>query len=285
MTRLDGPMPYDFEQGAVQELQLLLSELKHQFRRRIELARNDVRHSEELAEFARYCVEEGITCITFNYDDVFDEALWNVRRALTGGGPPYWHPDGGYGFFCSPSKTSVQVEEHYMDQTSMNLLKLHGSMNWYPKRGYAQPYSVDAIVHREEWAPSGIDGMIPDPDPQKVSLHLEQEPFIVPPVLVKSSVVDQPILRIVWSLAFQALERAEAVVFIGYSLPITDIGAGFLFGEALSNLPTSSIRVVNPAREVRESYRHIFRTIPDQQFVHGDARNWIKKHIRAAARR
>ena len=48
MTRLDGRMPYDFDQGANEEFSLLLSEIKKRFRERFETARVGPQYSEEL---------------------------------------------------------------------------------------------------------------------------------------------------------------------------------------------------------------------------------------------
>ena len=123
----------------------------------------------------------------------------------------------------------------------MHLLKLHGSMNWRLKLGCPSPVMADWIVHHEHWALEGdtLDEGAPerlnvnDPytqlDTQQAELYLEAEPFLVPPVLTKSGLVEQPILRLVWSLAHRELMKADRVTFIGYSLPTTDIAAGTLF--------------------------------------------------------
>ena len=247
MTRLDGQMPYDSEQGVDSELGLLLSELKKCFKRRLDEAKDEPYHETELAAFAKHCVDNKITCITFNYDDVLDKALWEFKKAKTMTSGPYWHPDGGYGFFCRRSESCIRDLEQFKDPTEILLLKLHGSINWRIKRGSSQPYSIDAIVHHEPWSPSSTPG--DPPDPQTVEFHLEYEPFIVPPILTKSALLEQPILRLVWSLAYRELEKADLVTFIGYSFPRTDIAASFLFGEALSQLPNSRIKVINLARD------------------------------------
>lgn len=206
MTRLEGRMPYDSDQGGDEELGMLLVELKHSFKKRIEEAREKSGFLEELKQFAQYCVNNGITCITMNYDDVLDEALWKVREIVGTSNEPYWHPDGGYGFFCKPSDLSVQDAPIFMNiETSMLLLKLHGSINWYPRRGYPKPYAVDAIMHHEKWCPVGE---YIDPTGETTKLHIEKEPFMVPPVLLKTAITEQPILRIVWYLAYKALYEA-----------------------------------------------------------------------------
>ena len=204
MTRLDALMPYDYAESAgnaANEYSFLLSELKRAFLDRLHEARKGDVHREELIWFARYCEANGCSCITFNYDDFLDEAL-----AQTGSWNPYW----GYGFFCPSSLDTIASFDELETDSILRLLKLHGSINWRPKLGYASPVAIDSITHHHDWA--GISSRHP-----QVGGHLEPEPVMVPPVLSKSSLVEQPVLRLVWSHAFDSLETAHEVTFIGYS--------------------------------------------------------------------
>ena len=101
-----------------------------------------------------------------------------------------------------------------MDTTSMELLKLHGSLNWRVRRGHLAPYTMDAIVHHEAWLP--VEEQPGQPGNAAIEDHLEPEPFIVPPVLAKTDLGEQPTLRLVWHKAFNALRSAQKVVFVGY---------------------------------------------------------------------
>lgn len=241
MTRLEGLMPYDTELGVQDELHLLLSRVKQAFVNRLRRAQSGPKHVTELQMFARHCVENHCSVITFNYDDTFDEALWKVTEGDEVADRPYWHPDGGYGFYCRPAAgTVVDLPNRRMDTTSMLLLKLHGSLNWWIRRGYAGPYALEAIVHNGMWLELNYDGSSP-PSRGQIEAHLEDEPFIVPPVLFKSALNDQPILRFVWKRAFDALRVAKQVYFIGYSFPVTDLASTFLFQEALDLLPRENI--------------------------------------------
>lgn len=282
MTRIEGGMPYDIEQGVREELGLLLVEVKRSFERRLEDAKTGPRRDAELGAFAAYCVLNRVTCITFNYDDILDQALWEHASVRNEGGTSlYWHPDGGYGFFCRPSESIVVDASTAMDRTSMFLLKLHGSINWRVKRGHPRPYSIDAIVHHEPWLP--VRDSFYGARPEDIVRHLELESFIVPPVLVKSSLVEQPILRLIWSLAYTALQEADQVTFVGYSLPVTDIAAGFLFGEAIRK--GCEIKVVNLAqgeggkKTIEDSYRRVFPEIAGKRFEFRDALDWSREVV------
>ena len=270
MTRLDALMPYDYAESAgnaANEYGLLLSELKRAFLGRLHEARNGDIHRTELERFGRYCKTKGCCCITFNYDDFLDEAL-----ALTGGWNPYW----GYGFFCPSSRDTIADLEGLETDSTLRLLKLHGSINWRAKLGYVSPVAIDSITHHHDWGRMSLR------HPQ-VGGHLEPEPVMVPPVLSKSSLVEQPVLRLVWSHAFASLEKAHEVTFIGYSFPATDIAARTLFTEVLKDLPREDIHVVNFSREdsdaeqIRRRYRSVLGDIPDERFHFDGALEWMRQ--------
>lgn len=281
LTRLYGLMPYDFQSDAQKELAVLYSAVVKAFMARLESSKDERPHSDELKRFAGFCVTNDVTCITFNYDDVLDEALQDVEGIGTKRRVPlgerYWHPDGGYGFFCRPSATTVRDVYHFMDKTSMLLLKLHGSINWRARAGYPRPYSIDAILHHESWLRYILGDEVAD---GAIEFHLESEPFIVPPILSKSTIVEQPVLRVVWSRAREELSRAGEVVFVGYSLPRTDIASAFLFSEAIQ--PATNVSVVNHVgtgasrRRLEETY---LETLPNVrlEFQYRDALDWSQE--------
>jgi len=288
MTRLYGKMPYDRERGASGELGLLLSDLQKAFVQKMVTAASEKIYSEDIATFAGLCVRNKVTCVTFNYDDIFDKELFKsnpVSEVPTMPQVLYWHPDGGYGFFCQPSKTCVGAALVDMDTTAMLLLKLHGSVNWRIRRGYEPPYSIDAIVHHEDWMPPERSGIYDRRIPPRstIEMHLEQEFFMVPPLLTKEALINQPVLRLIWSLAFNALSKAKKVIFVGYSFHITDIASGFLFREAMSQ--SAEIRVINIAAsdekqaEVINVYRNVFPHITKDCFEFTDARLWAQRIV------
>lgn len=271
MTRLESLMPYDhaeFADNAVNEYALLLSELKRSFLDRIREAGKGEIHRNELNKFAGYCAQGRSHCITFNYDDFLDQALV---------GTLHWGPFGGYGFHCPSSVSTVALWDEGISGSGLLLLKLHGSVNWRPKLGHTSPVPLNAITHHDHW--SGTDGAdLPD-----VGNHLEPQPVMVPPVLSKSSLVEQPILRLVWSHAFTVLQSAHEVTFLGYSFPATDIAARTLFSEALKDLPREDIHVVNlasddsQAENIRTTYRSALGDISEAQFHLNGALDWIRR--------
>ncbi|MDP9236002.1 MAG: hypothetical protein M3P30_01155 [Chloroflexota bacterium] len=273
MTRLDSQMPYDAEVGASDELSLLLSDVKRAFITTIEEARKGDVQSDALQSFAKVSIELNATLVTFNYDDILDAELYASDSAHR------WSPDAGYGFRCEPSLSSVRgggYDTGYYTAQAPLLLKLHGSMNWRTRRGYAPPYALDAIVHHEDWSTQMTFN-----EEHYVSFHIAPDQFIVPPILAKSGVSAQPVLRLVWWLAFRALSEARRVVFVGYSMPATDIAAKFLFRESIRD--PRQIRIVNLAQDSSESseleraYRRVFPDLKSEQFDYRGAMSWAMR--------
>jgi hypothetical protein len=280
LTRLAGGMPYDQDRGTTAEMELLAAELMRAFVRRIEGALTGTRYRDDVLAFARHCIRVGITCLTFNCDDLVDRALYDASQDPSGALGSGWHPDMGYGFVCPSSATCVHADELRITSSPMLLLKLHGSLNWRFKLGAKPPYTIDSLVHHEDWCdvPRTTTGVNQD----WMERHLAPDPFIAPPVLAQATFTEQPIFGRLWSLAYQALEQAERVVFLGYSLPSADVAATFLFREACGHLRPAQVHVVNLAssedarRDLHAAYRQAFPGITLAQFAFQDAREWSR---------
>ena len=274
MTRLDSLMPYDFGRGAVDEFRLLLSEVRKGFRRKIESAlTSEDFQKEALAEFVKNCNNMQVHFITFNYDDVLDSALFQGNL---------WYPSNGYGFLCLPSHSVFGPRYVGPDDSPKTLLlKLHGSVNWMPRAGHVEPYVMDAITHHADWSKSSDKPI----DDSLIRSHLEPEPLMVPPVLSKSGLVEQPVLRLVWRRAFELLARARRVAFLGYSFPTTDIAAQTIFHEALEDFSMDDVLVVNLAESasgqqaVRDRYRAVLGNIPDDRFDFWGVLEWSRGYF------
>ncbi len=174
------------------------------------------------------------TVISFNYDCVVDHAL---RTSATS----KWSARYGYGF-----PNPARVEGHALwdaddpptqQSKTINLLKLHGSINWYP----FPPNDTDAIRLRQK--------------PYKQAGQKLYE--IIPPEYVKS-VGTRPIFPALWAHAALALRRAKVIVFVGFSFTPTDLHVEALFRLSLSEKKDlRNLVIVNPAAEHRKRIRSI----------------------------
>lgn len=280
LTRLEG-MPYDREDAHLQ-LNALKADVHRVFQDRLSEATKEVSNRRIALNYvARHCIKNSITCLTFNYDDVLDEAL--ARAALANPvsnlfGEKYWHPDGGYGFFCQSSTSCIgEASSSSNTATSMSLLKLHGSINWRIKLGFTSPYPLGAVVHHESW---GTHKRLESTD-QAIESHLSGDRFIVPPVLGKSA-LKEPILQQIWGKARSTLRDAEEIVFVGYSCPVTDLAASFLFSDTIS-LKRQRVTVVNnpnnqkAKRQLMDAYQKLFPQMPQSGFQFIDAQEWAQQ--------
>ena len=286
LTRVGG-MPYDSE-SAKRELHLLESDLRQALVRRLAAARDSIVHRDTLASFARHILETEASIVTFNYDDILDQALCEVYRPETQGRYPtipYWHPDSGYGFFCRPSIATVVNSNDFMNDAKSFVLKLHGSINWRSRLGDVGARGPAAILHHEEWYGGTREWL--DIARAQVEAQLESDPFIVPPVLVKSELAAHPVLKAIWRQAHEQLRAATEVVFIGYSLPRTDLAARVLFHEALRHNRNARIQVVDigATLEQRElllgNYTSVFPWLDGSSFEFADAAAVVQRRFTA----
>ena len=114
-------------------------------------------------------------------------------------------PPGG-----SSNGSSYQVK-------SMQLLKLHGSIDWWWVPGDLSGVSL---------AREGVYGTFGTPRRLSEQERRDQFPgrerFIVPPLATKSPYYAYPLTRQLWQDAYEALKQAQRVALVGYSLPVTD---------------------------------------------------------------
>lgn len=281
LTRLEG-LPFDTEETLI-HFASVKRDVHRLFLDRLEEAKKEgIKYQEELKDFAYYCLVHQLTCVTFNYDDVLDQALHEVSKTIEPAPAIYWHPNSGYGFYIPPSAECIREPFWPNNERSAMLIhKLHGSTNWRTKLGFSRPYPIDAIVHHENWSSFKEQ---PLSSRQFLEPHLTDDVFIIPPVLVKTA-LQEPIVKKIWVHAYRTLSEAERVIFIGYSCPVTDLAANFLFSQTLSP-KRDKVTVVDREKvdaqeqqEFKERYRQIIPMLHDDQFHFTGARKWLHRFL------
>lgn len=278
LTRLEG-MPYD-SANARNEFLLLSVEIRKRFVARIERARaalaKAAANRARLSAFAKFVLKNEASIVTFNYDDILDQELYRAPRERQ----EQWHPDTRYGFYCRHSRAIVAESPNSPQAAHKSLLlKLHGSVNWRSRLGESRVRGPGALLHHESW----LTDAVYTSDPEAIEAHLETEPFMVPPVLAKTELHQHPVLGVVWRTAYDKLRAADRVVFIGYSMPTTDLAARTLFSEAIDSrkdlLIVGYTKDGEPNESLANSYRSLFNGIRDEQFDFRGARARIEEEF------
>ena len=170
------------------------------------------------------------TIISFNYDCLMDHALargssaWNPRIGYLLDGPANW-------------ERWAPGEGHEVPPESLKLLKMHGSLNWLDKEDRASGITLSEHNYRDV-----------------------RRPLIIPPEWNKQ-IGEKPFDRI-WKVALEAVSQAQSIVFIGYSMPLTDLRAQVMFRAARqsANGNLEKLVVVNPDEHAT---RRIVQVIDD----------------------
>ena len=176
---------------------------------------------------------ERCTAISFNYDTLVEAAVmahlltdWRSdQRAkdvdVIGHLPP--HP---------PSTWGAKVVD------SFQLVKLHGSVDWWWSPGDATAATINRWPMRAGFGIPGCE----DSEERRRRLPGRSR-FIIPPTATKSAYYTNPFTRELWRRAAEALGRARDVYLVGYSLPETDLVVAGMFRHWVTD---ARITVVNP---------------------------------------
>lgn len=162
--------------------------------------------------------------ITFNYDTLIERkvllVLKNKRDRRVSLSNIYSGP------FTNLLQRTVGVMAAE-NEKYFNLIKLHGSTNWF--------YSGNENFSGE---PIYYDPFL-EADPTSTAISeankIDLSPLIIPPLLDKNPYMNHSLLRHQWKEAYKAIEQAENVYILGYSLPETDLASKIMLHEALEN--------------------------------------------------
>jgi len=174
--------------------------------------------------------------ISFNYDCVIDDSL---RRL----GDNKWNARYGYGFNLGPRGVNLRGEVFWQPEfpakqdLTIHLHKLHGSLHFQ----------------------FGSQGK---------KVNLKKRPYtkqlgtprytIIPPESNKA--YDKGIFATLWKNAAQALGRAKHLIFIGYSLPATDLHSTALFRTSIKSGQLKSLVIANPDQFARARTRSVLQS-------------------------
>lgn len=207
------------------------------------------------------------TVINFNYDLLFDDALWRANRAsLDDYGVQFsGSVDGAPG----PADRQECLRDPKI-QPGTPVLKLHGSLNWLGRAYLSRhdPFRPDSEVfylRNARDVSKGPEfwwtalGSLPTEDNRDFSQSRDLRPIIVPPAFAKDAWRESPMGNL-WPKAQKALQGCDRVVIIGLSLREADYRTRWLLRTALtSGRPRDvEIAIVNKGGDDRNRLRGFF---------------------------
>jgi SIR2-like domain len=154
-------------------------------------------------------LHDGDSVITFNYDTVIEESMPKSSSL--------WTPRQGYGINTYgvthdwPQKWFTVHKIEPQRKSKIQLLKLHGSLNWVLKASQIRLKPRPYLVRSRNGAPVFDDAEILPPGWHK---RVDRNPYST-----------------LWREARSRLEQCATLVIAGYSLPETDLIAKALFLE------------------------------------------------------
>lgn len=190
--------------------------------------------------------------VTFNYDLVVEESFADASL---------WQPAKGYGVrvhgrtrgWCHNwLKSHQESEVESNGESSISLLKLHGSLNWrlYDANKQIRLKDRPYVVRRNRNNKPGIENIA-----------------ILPPGWKKEGIERQPYSAF-WRLAGEKLQNAKTIVILGYSLPETDLLAQALFAEVIRSRAARAthdrkkylkqLHLADPNEDVKEKFARLF---------------------------
>jgi len=194
-------------------------------------------------------IQPGDGIITFNYDIILDQILWEL--ALEKSSPIKWHPSTGYGITFKgyldqllPSQAG-EFKTLGPEASNIYIYKLHGSLGWFQlqAQGGALCLYLSGKPEKGRLATKG---------------YLSGQLLLVPPIPYKN--FTEPLLG-VWKQAEMALNKAEKVYFIGYRFPHADSRALRLFERTCKNKDAEVVlKLTGPGS--KEDWKRIANILP-----------------------
>ena len=202
---------------------------------------------------------EQSTVITLNYDTLVERASKQVQATDKVNGilaghmyPPY--------FLDVQARSGAGILGEGSLKT-FSFLKLHGSINWYYSGrddffGETILFSEDLPFGHKAWN----DVRFRRPQSR------DKEPLIIPPATEKNTYFNNETVRRLWREAGRALQDAERVFIIGYSLPLSDLGMKFFLTKHRPSQATP-VFLVNTDRKVVAHYQKLMKWDVCDEFV------------------
>lgn len=222
---------------------------------------------------------EDITIITFNQDIQIEKILHKLEETQR-----YSEPGRIFNFpYCYsvdfvattfPPRRGDLFKEGKSNLRGIQLLKLHGSLNWYSSHRTTKLSPEDMFKPDRTIRVTRRKTIDPQMRHSKRGQSLRTLPVIVPPVTHKSGILHNRI-RPLWTEANNAMQRANEVVIFGYSCPSMDFESSNLIQRSLRSGSYEVLWVIDPDPSVLTRYIELIK--PDQITYYPSAQDYLER--------
>lgn len=218
-----------------------------------------------------------VDILTFNHDLVIENEITKKARLSS-----CWCLPNGYGSIAKdlkvtrpgPTVAAFAVHgEECLHERRIQVLKLHGSLNWYVALSDDLPTpGVLTGARRPQLKVTSRRSIA------SMRAHKGETawPMLVPPIHSKETLIRSRFKK-VWDDARIAVASCTRLVFFGYSLPQLDLAALRLFQSSLADaINLDHVDVINPDPAMASRYAAVLRDRPIrwypsiQMFLHAD---------------
>lgn len=207
------------------------------------------------------------TVITLNYDTLFESAFRRLLFTDRSGAVTY--PADILKIF--PARDGVMFGPGPLRANStLDLYKLHGSVDWY----WVPSDTAGSTLERAEEWPAAT----PVEKKSRQAAIGGKVEFIVPPTNSKTAFFENSKTRFLWEQSYLALNNAERVVLIGYSLPMNDAALASMLSRSLKR-SDATVVIVNPAAAA-VARKLISIGISAERIISYDGEDCMEKYVR-----
>ena len=208
---------------------------------------------EIMEKFLYYCDKENILLVTFNYDLFIEKICKNLCEQHN------FIVKYGIKLNHDPYQEVTTIDIGDLNVKNIELLKLHGSFNWF-SMSKSENADIDDIISLEENVINEI--------------FIEDVPFFVPMSNTKHKYFAGNFYKVLWKKMKYYIDNAEELDFIGYGFPKTDFDNLMLFSSYKEKVKNIVIYKTSEDEETKKRLKKIFSSAE----VHTDgAINYIER--------
>ena len=159
-----------------------------------------------LKKFLKSCENDSMSgerdtlLLSFNYDTLIESVIASDKVLCD-------EVSVDYGVRIEPADRSAKRGKK---TRTIDLIKLHGSLNWFPVKGASDELDLKNVCEVE-------------PQDRSFPIYCEDTPVYIPMAHAKESFLRGSLFNLLWAKADYYLKNAEEIYFIGYGFPRTDI--------------------------------------------------------------